>query len=211
MTLYRDDIQETIAYSNNTIGKSKAVTEELIRIKEDSLYRLSVLSGDVVIITDELVDSAIFPIKDEINVVDHFTGRKRHVDFIHDQIIVSDNLKTRLRAKSLVHDEISSDSASEDKQRSISIERLFIAENLNTKKYSLSKLNEALKIKENFKATARFKDSIDDNLNVLDVSLKSKLRAFTKENVIYQENYRLKKLSRSVITETLKAQGSCVA
>ena len=122
MTLYRDDIQETIAYSNNTIGKSKAVTEELIRIKEDSFYRLSVLSGDVVLVKDELVDSAIFPIKDEINVVDHFTGRKRHVDFIHDQIIVSDNLKTRLRAKSLVHDEISSDSASEDKQRSISIE-----------------------------------------------------------------------------------------
>lgn len=211
MTLYRDDIQETIAYSNNTIGKSKAVTEELIRIKEDSLYRLSVLSGDVVIITDELVDSAIFPVKDEINVIDHFTGRKRHVDFIHDQIIVSDNLKTRLRAKSLVHDEISSASTSTDKQRSISIERLLIAENLNTKKYSLSKLNEALKIKENFKTIARFKDSIADNLDILDVSLKSKLRAFTKENVIFQENYRLKKLSRSVITETLKAQGSCVA
>ncbi|WP_151835270.1 hypothetical protein [Acinetobacter junii] len=211
MTLYRDDIQETIAYSNNTIGKSKAVIEELIRIKEDSLYRLSVLSGDVVIITDELVDSAIFPVKDEINVIDHFTGRKRHVDFIHDQIIVSDNLKTRLRAKSLVHDEISSASTSTDKQRSISIERLLIAENLNTKKYSLSKLNEALKIKENFKTIARFKDSIADNLDILDVSLKSKLRAFTKENVIFQENYRLKKLSRSVITETLKAQGSCVA
>jgi len=88
---------------------------------------------------------------------------------------------------------------------------LFITENLNTKKYSLSKLNEALKIKESFKVTARFKDSIADNLDILDVSLKSKLRAFTKENVIYQENYRLKKISRSVITETLKAQGSCVA
>lgn len=211
MTLYRDDIQETIAYSNNTIGKSKAVTEELIRIKEDSLYRLAVFSGDVVSITDELVDSAIFPVKDEIKVIDHFTGRKRHVDFIHDQIIVSDDFKNRLRAKSLIQDNISSTTVQKDKQRNISIERLFIAENLNTKKYSLSKLNEALKIKESFKATARFKDSIADNLDVLDVSLKSKLRAFTKENVIFQENYRLKKISRSVITETLKAQGSCVA
>lgn len=210
MTLYRDDIQETIAYSNNTIGKSKAVTEELIKIKEDSLYRLYAMSGDTLSIFDEVIDSAIFPIKDEINVVDHFTGRKRHVDFIHDQIIVSDNLKTRLRAKSLVHDEISSASTSTDKQKSISIERLLIAENLNTKKYSLSKLNEALKIKESFKATARFKDSIVDNLDILDASLKTKLRAFTKENVIFQENYRLKKLSRSVITETLKAQDSCV-
>lgn len=211
MSLYRDDIQETIAYSNNTIGKSKAVTEELIRIKEDSLYRLSVLSGDVVSITDELVDSAIFPIKDSVGVTDTWLGRKRHVDFIHDQIIVSDHLKTRLRAKSLVHDEISSASTSTDKQRSMSIEQLFIAENLNTKKYSLSKLNEALKIKESFKATARFKDSIADNLDVLDVSLKSKLRAFTSEHIVYQENYRLKKISRSVITETLKVQGSCVA
>lgn len=210
MTLYRDDIQETIAYSNNTIGKSKAVTEELIRIKEDSLYRLAVFSGDVVSITDELVDSAIFPVKDEIKVIDHFTGRKRHVDFIHDQIIVSDDFKNRLRAKSLIQDNISSTTVQKDKQRNISIERLLIAENLNTKKYSLSKLNEALKIKENFKTIARFKDSITDDLDILDVSLKFKLRAFTNDYVIYQENYRLKKLSRSVITETLKAQDSCV-
>lgn len=210
MTLYRDDIQETIAYSNNTIGKSKAVTEELIRIKEDSLYRLAVLSGDVVSITDELVDSAIFPVKDEINVTDRFTGRKRHVDFIHDQIIVSDGFKNRLSAKSFIQDNISSTSTQKDKQRNINIERLLIAENLNTKKYSLSKLNEALKIKENFKATARFKDSMTDNLDILDVSLKSKLRTFTNEHIIYQENYRLKKISRSAITETLKAQDSCV-
>ena len=210
MTLYRDDIQETIAYSNNTIGKSKAVTEELIRIKEDALYRLAVFSADVVLIADEFVDSAIFPIKDSVGVADTFVGRKRHVDFIHDQIIVSDNLKTRLRAKSLIQDNISSVSTQKDKQRNINIERLLIAENLNTKKYSLSKLNEALKIKENFKATARFKDSMTDVLDVLDVSLKSKLRAFTNEHIIYQENYRLKKISRSAITEKLKAQDSCV-
>lgn len=210
MTLYRDDIQETIAYSNNTIGKSKAVTEELIRIKEDALYRLAVLSGDVVLITDELVDSAIFPVKDEVNVTDHFTGRKRHVDLIMDQIIVSDGFKNRLRAKSLIQDNISSTSTQKDKQRNINIERLLIAENLNSKKYSLSKLNEALKIKENFKGTARFKDAMTDHLNILDTSLKSKLRAFTNEHIVYQENYRLKKLSRSVITETLKAQDSCV-
>lgn len=210
MTLYRDDIQETIAYSNNTIGKSKAVTEELIRIKEESLYRLLVLSGDVVLVKDELVDSAIFPVKDEIKIIDHFTGRKRHVDFIHDQIIVSDDFKNRLRAKSLIQDNISSTTVQKDKQRNINIERLLIAENLNTKKYSLSKLNEALKIKENFKTIARFKDSITDDLDILDASLKFKLRAFTNDYVIYQENYRLKKLSRSVITETLKAQDSCV-
>ncbi|MEG0342337.1 MAG: hypothetical protein RR633_09135 [Acinetobacter sp.] len=210
MTLYRDDIQETIAYSNNMKGKSKAVTEELIRIKEDSLYRLTVLSGDVVPITDELVDSAIFPIKDEINVTDRFTGRKRHIDLINDQIIVSDGFKNRLRAKSLIQDNISSSSTQKDKQRNINIERLLIAENLNTKKYSLSKLNEALIIKENFKATARFKDSMTDVLDILDVSLKSKLRAFTNEHIIYQEDYRLKKISRSVITETLKAQDSCI-
>ena len=210
MTLYRDDIQETIAYSNNTIGKSKAVTEELIRIKEDALYRLSVLSGDVVLITDELVDSAIFPAKDEVNVTDHFTGRKRHIDFIHDQIIVSDCFKNRLRAKSLIQDNISSTSTQKDTQRNINIERLFITEKLNSKKHSLSKLNEALKIKENFKGTARFKDAMTDVLAILDTSLKSKLRAFTNEHITYQENYRLKKRSRSVITETLKAQDSCV-
>lgn len=210
MTLYRDDIQETIAYSNMTMGKAKTITEELIRIQEDSLHRLLVMSGDTLSISDEVIDSAIFPVRDSVSVSDEFTGRKRHLDLIHDQIVVSDGFKNRLRAKSLVHDEISSASASKDKQRNISIERLLITENLNTKKYSLSKLNEALKIKENFKATARFKDSITDDLDILDESLKFKLRAFTNDYVIFQENYRLKKLSRSVITETLKVQGSCV-
>ncbi|WP_296280895.1 hypothetical protein [uncultured Acinetobacter sp.] len=210
MTLYRDDIQETIAYSNNTIGRSKVISEEIVRIQEDSLFRLRVLSTDIVSVVDELVDSAIFPVKDEINVADRFTGRKRHVDFIHDQIIVSDGFQNRLRAKSLIQDNISSTSTQKEKQRNINIDRLVINENLNTKKYSLSKLNEALKVKGSFKATARFKDSIIDGLDILDVSLKSKLRAFTNERIIYQENYRLKKISRSVITETLKAQDSCV-
>lgn len=210
MTLYRDDIQETIAYSNNTIGKSKAVTEELIRIREDSLYRLSVFSGDVVSIADELVDSAIFPVKDEINVTDRFIGRKSHIDFIHDQIIVSDGFKNRLRAKSLIQDNISSTSTQKDTQRNINIEQLLITENLDTKKYSLSKLNEALKIKENFKAIARFKDSMTDLLDISDTALKLKLRAFTNEYIVYQENYRLKKISQSMVTDVLKAQDSCV-
>lgn len=209
MTLYRDDIQETIAYSNNTIGKSKAITEELIRIKEDSLYRLSVLSGDVVSIRDELFDSAIFPVKDEINVVDHFMDRKRHLDFIHDQIIVSDDFKNHLRAKSLIQDNISSTSTQKDKQRNINVERLIINESLSNKKYSFSKLNEALEIKENFNEIAHFKDLVNDELEILDASLKFKLRAFTNENIVYQESYRFKKISRSLIAETLKVQGSC--
>lgn len=211
MTLYRDDIQETIAYSNNTIGKSKAVTEEVIRIREDSLYRLAVLSGDVVLITDELVDSAIFPVKDEINVTDHIIGRKRHIDFIYDQIIVSDGFKNRLRAKSLIQDNISSTSAQKDTQRNINIEQLQVKENVNGKKYSISKVNEALKVKGNFKTIAHFKDLLNESLAISDAALRLKLRAYTKEHVAYQENYRLKKISRSLITDTLKAQGSCVA
>lgn len=211
MTLYRDDIQETIAYSNNTIGKSKAVTEEVIRIREDSLYRLAVLSGDVVLITDEWMDSAIFPVKDEVNVTDHFTGRKRHVDLITDRIVVSDQFKARLRARSLIQDNISSVSAQKDKQRIVNIERLQVEENVNGKKYSISKVNEALKVKGNFKTIAHFKDLLNESLAISDAALRLKLRAYTNEHVAYQENYRLKKISRSIITDTLKAQGSCVA
>ena len=70
MTLYRDDIHETIAYSNNTVGKSKAVTEEPIRIREDLLHRLLVMSGDTLSIFDEVIDSAIFPIKDSVSVTE---------------------------------------------------------------------------------------------------------------------------------------------
>ena len=211
MTLYRDDIQETIAYSNNTIGKSKAITEELIRIREDSLHRLTVFSGNIVIVSDELIDSAIFPVKDTINVMDQFTGRKRHVDFIYDEIIVSDNFKNRLRARSLIQDNISSSSTQKDKLRNLTIEKLLIVENIKTKKYSLSQLNEFLKVKDTFRATAHFKDLITDDIDIYDASLKFKLRAFTNEHIVYQDNYRLKKIARSTIVETLEAQGSCVA
>lgn len=211
MTLYRDDIQETIAYSNNTIGKSKAITEELIRIREDSLHRLTVFSGNIVIVSDELIDSAIFPVKDTVNVIDQFTGRKRHVDFIYDEIIVSDNFKNRLRARSLIQDNISSTSTQKDKLRNLNIERLLIVENINTKKYSLSQLNEFLKVKDAFRATAHLKDLISDGIDIYDASLKFKLRAFTNEHIVYQDDYRLRKIARSTITETLKAQGSCVA
>ncbi|AYO54386.1 hypothetical protein [Acinetobacter wuhouensis] len=211
MTLYRDDIQETIAYSNNTIGKSKAVTEELIRIREDSLYRLKVLSADKVFVLDQFVDSAIYPVRDAVKVFDEFTGRKRHKDFITDQIVVSDQFKTRLRAKSLIQDEISSTTTQTDKLRNLNIEQVRIGEQVHHKKYSVTQLNEVLKVKGNFKAIARFKDSIQEYFNIVDSQSNLKLRAYTHESIVYHENYQHKKLAHSVISETVKAQGSCVA
>ncbi len=211
MTLYRDDIQETIAYSNNTIGKSKAVIEELIRIRENSLYRLKVLSTDKVFVLDQFVDSAIYPVRDAVKVFDEFTGRKRHKDFITDQIVVSDQFKTRLLAKSLIQDEISPTTTQTDKLRNLNIEQVQIGERVHQKKYSFSKLNEALKINESFKVIAHFKDSIHEHFNIVDAQSNLKLRAYTNESIIYHENYQQKKLARSVISETVKAQGSCVA
>ncbi|OFE44631.1 hypothetical protein [Acinetobacter towneri] len=211
MTLYRDDIQETIAYSNNTMGKSKAVTEELIRIKEDSLYRLYAMSGDTLSISDELIDSAIFPIKDSVSVTDTLVGRKRHVDMITEQIIVSDTFKTKLCAKSLIVDQISSETYSSDKQRVLSVDRLFIEDNFLNKKFSFVKLNETISVKDFFRAGVIFKDFINDGISILDRVVKQNTRAYTYDDIHFNEQYHHKKITRSLITESILVTGRCVA
>lgn len=211
MTLYRDDIQETITYSNITMGKSKTITEELIRIREDSLHRLSVMSGDIVSISDEVIDSAIFPVRDVISVSDEFIGRKRHLDLITEQVIVVDTYKTKLCAKSLIVDHISSETQSNDLQRVLSLEHISIADYFSGKKNSVIFLNEKISVKDLFRAGVIFKDFINDGIGISDRVIKQNTRAYTKENIHYHEQYQHKKITRSIISESVRVTGRCIA
>ncbi|WP_151803690.1 hypothetical protein [Acinetobacter bereziniae] len=206
MTIYRDDIQETIVHSNSTKGKSKTTTDEIVRIQEDALYRLSVLSGDVVSLTDEFVDSFIFPLKDQINVVDQFTGRKRHIDFLYEQIGVTEQLKTRLRAKSLIQDEINSESTQQNLQRLNTFDYFSTIELFKTIKFSAFNIKDQLKARDQFKNIAHFKQKIAESLITQDLYSSLKLRAKTYEQIVYKDIFDTKKIARSFINEAIKVK-----
>lgn len=210
MTLYRDDIQETIAYSNNTIGKSKAVTEELIRIKEDSLYRLAVFSGDVVLIADEFVDSAIYLVRDSVAVSEMWTGRKLHKDFITEKIVVSERIQQRMRAKTLMVDHVGANTLEQASFKLSTKESLLVSDNVLTKKLTRSIVSERLVVAEQFKTKMRAKSLLVDVIDTTGLQQLQMQRGFTKEQLQAVDVHNNKKFSsqrlneRATIRESIK-------
>ena len=211
MTLYRDDIQETIAYSNTTMSKQNSVTNELIRIRDDALHRLTVLSGDTVIVTDEIIDSAIFPITEEILLVDEFTGRKLHRDMLTETIVATDTVKAKMRVRTLVHDSIATTTQQQDKQRALSIEHIAVADTFLSKKLSISHVNEKLTLRDFIKAKGIFSDSVLEQFSVTDAIVKHKVSSKTVENIGYQELYQHKKIVRSLVNESVRVSDKTIA
>jgi len=210
MTLYRDDIQETIIYSNDMLAKSKTVADEFVRISEDALHRLNILTSETLIVSDEVIDSSIFPVIDTVAVIDEWTGRKLHRDLLVEQIIVGDAVQARLRAQSLITEIVSSESQPTESQRITNIDEIFAIDQFAGKKLSTFKLIERIALNDYVQAIARLKDLTTNNVGVID-STTEKLRGFTNENITYQELFQGKKIARSIIDESVQAKGGSVA
>lgn len=211
MTLYRDDIQETITYSNTTLSKTKGISEEIIRLREDSLHRLFVYSDDSIGVVDEVLDSAIFPIKEMTSVSDSLNDRKFCQDFIYDEIIISDGYKTRLRAKSLVYDQINSSTLQHDRLQANSLELLAISDVFKTKQFSIVTLSETVTFKESYLSKAIFKDFIQENIDIAEALSRQSVRSYISEIIEFQEQYKLKKITKSVIDETIRVSDKTLA
>lgn len=206
MTLYRDDIQETIAYSNTTLSKSKAVTEELIRIREDALHRLNIKNAEMVKVEDTIIDSSIIINHERLVIGDEVTGRKRHIDFLDEQIVVTEKLKTRLRAKTLIQDEINPESTQQNLQRLNTFEYISTIEQFKTIKFSAFNVIDQLKARDQFKSIAHFKQKIAESLITQDLYSSLKLRAKTYEKIVYKDKFDTKKIARSFINEAIKVK-----
>lgn len=206
MTLYRDDIQETIAYANTTLSKSKVVTEELIRIREEALHRLNIKNSDVVKVEDVIFDSPVFINHDRLMIKDEFTGRKRHIDFLDEQIVVTEQLKTRLRAKSLIQDEINPESTQQNLQRLNSFDYISTIEQFKTIKFSAFNVKDQIKARDQFKTIAHFKQKIAESLITQDLYVSLKLRAKTYEQIVYKDIFDTKKIARSFVNEAIKVK-----
>lgn len=210
MTLYRDDIQETIIYSNDTLAKSKTITDEFVRISEGALHRLNAFTLETLIVSDEVIDSSIFPVIDTVAVTDEWTGRKLHRDLLVEQVIVGDAVQARLRAQSLITEIVSSESQPTESQRITNIDEIFAIDQFAGKKLSTFKLIERIALNDYVQAIARLKDLTTNNVGVID-STTEKLRGFTNENITYQELFQGKKIARSIIDESVQAKGGSVA
>jgi hypothetical protein len=117
MTIYRDDIQETITYTNITLSKTFGSTYESLFLKDDALHRVKVLQEDVINITDELFDSARFPLNDFISMNDTYTDRIIGRDLIFESISAIDDVIGKLKAQSIIVDQLNSSTDQQDQLR----------------------------------------------------------------------------------------------
>lgn len=210
MTIYRDDIQETITYTNITLSKTFGSTYESLFLKDDALHRVKVLQEDVINITDELFDSARFPLNDFIWMNDTYTDRIIGRDLIFESISAIDDVIGKLKAQSIIVDQLNSSTDQQDQLRGNCLDFIGINDLFNTKLFSIISLNEKVFIRENLFSKVLYKDFVQENIDIASLIFKQKIKSNINENIYFSEHYNGKNSVKTIIDERLNARDSSV-
>lgn len=210
MTIYRDDIQETITYTNTTLSKTFGSTYENLFLKDDALHRVKVLQEDVINITDELFDSARFPLNDFISMNDTYTDRIIGRDLIFESISAIDDVIGKLKAQSIIVDQLNSSTDQQDQLRGNCLDFIGINDLFNTKLFSIISLNEKVFIRENLFSKVLYKDFVQENIDIASLIFKQKIKSNINENIYFSEHYNGKNSVKTIIDERLNARDSSV-
>lgn len=210
MTIYRDDIQETITYTNITLSKTFGSTYESLFLKDDALHRVKVLQEDVINITDELFDSALFPLNDFILMSDTYTDRIIGRDLIFESISAIDSVVGKLKAQSIIVDQLNSSTDQQDQLRANCLDFIGINDLFNTKLFSIISLNEKVFVHENLVSKVLYKDFVQENIDIASLIFRQKIKSNINENVYFSEHYNGKNSVKTIIDERLNARDSSV-
>lgn len=210
MTIYRDDIQETITYTNTTLSKTFGSTYENLFLKDDALHRVKVLQEDVINITDELFDSARFPLNDFILMNDTYTDRIIGRDLIFESISAIDSVVGKLKAQSIIVDQLNSSTDQQDQLRANCLDFIGINDLFKTKLFSIISLNEKVFVQENLVSKVLYKDFVQENIDIASLIFKQKIKSNINENVYFSEHYNGKNSVKTIIDERLNARDSSI-
>ena len=210
MTIYRDDIQETITYTNTTLSKTFGSTYENLFLKDDALHRVKVLQEDVINITDELFDSARFSLNDFILMSDTYTDRIIGRDLIFESISAIDSVVGKLKAQSIIVDQLNSSTDQQDQLRANCLDFIGINDLFNTKLFSIISLNEKVFVHENLVSKVLYKDFVQENIDIASLIFRQKIKSNINENVYFSEHYNGKNSVKTIIDERLNALDSSV-
>lgn len=210
MTIYRDDIQETITYTNITLSKTFGSTYESLFLKDDALHRVKVLQEDVINITDELFDSALFPLSDFILMNDTYTDRIIGRDLIFESISAIDSVVGKLKAQSIIVDQLNSSTDQQDQLRANCLDFIGINDLFNTKLFSIISLNEKVFVHENLVSKVLYKDFVQENIDIASLIFRQKIKSNINENIYFSEHYNGKNSVKTIIDERLNAWDSSV-
>lgn len=210
MTLYRDDIQETITFSNMSLTKTKGLSEAIIRLNESSLHRLKVLSSELVSVSEIVADKAIYPTKDQIIITDHHQGLKKKLDYIFDELKLSESFKNIAKSRSLIFDQITSSSKNGDKQKIKTHEFLAINDVFRTKQFSMITVNESIILKGYFRNKVNFKNKFQEIVVVSDTHKKLNQLVKQNESISFNEEFHFKKITKTIVKETIKASDKSI-
>ena len=210
MTIYRDDIQETITYTNTTLSKTFGSTYENSFLKDDALHKVKVLQEDVINITDELFDSARFPLSDFISMNDTYTDRIIGRDLIFESISAIDSAVGKLKAQSIIIDQLNSSTDQQDQLRANCLDFIGINDLFNTKLFSIISLNEKVFVHENLVSKVLYKDFVQENIDIASLIFRQKIKSNINENIYFSEHYNGKNSVKTIIDERLNALDSSV-
>jgi uncharacterized protein (DUF362 family) len=169
-----------------------------------------VLQEDVINITDELFDSARFPLNDFILMNDTYTDRIIGRDLIFESISAIDDVIGKLKAQSIIVDQLNSSTDQQDQLRANCLDFIGINDLFNTKLFSIISLNEKVFVHENLVSKVLYKDFVQENIDIASLIFRQKIKSNINENIYFSEHYNGKNSVKTIIDERLNARDSSV-
>lgn len=106
MSSYRDDTQETVVISDQSLGLMRIVTTEFVAISSALLFAVTALYADTVLASDEITDRSYQIIQESIGITDGVTGLKNHQVLIAEKAVASSAAFSKVKAQSSVADQV---------------------------------------------------------------------------------------------------------
>ena len=89
MSSYRDDTQETVVASDQSLGLMRIVTTEFVAIGSALLFAVTALYTDTVLASDQITDRSYQIIQESIGITDGVTGLNNRQVLIAEKAVAS--------------------------------------------------------------------------------------------------------------------------
>src|SRR5690606_2747820 len=182
MSLYRDDVQETVYGSDSFWSTLKSVVEESARIAVVIGYLIAPPAiADSVTIQDSVVDRTLQPVDESVRVQDHVEGRLNSRQNIVELAKAIDRLQDSRQTLEPIDDALLINVQYREKMRLLTHEQLKVVEGFEGAKTFKNHIQDQLKTRDSVYHRAIGRTLIEDH-----VTARDDVRDLTQQRIIDQ-------------------------
>lgn len=210
MSSYRDDTQETVVISDQSLGLMRIVTTEFVAISSALLFAVTALYADTVLASDEIADRSYQIIQESIGITDGVTGLKNHQVLIAEKAVASSAAFSKVKARSSVADQVLIADSVTDVARSTVSDLVLASDTTSGIVQSRQLIVEKAKPRDLFTGFAKKQNQVYEVATLGD-SASDAVRALTVEKITVLDATTGKLTRKVLATDSAKVADSAIS